>query len=288
MEKLLHWSIAQQSGDKAALDQVGEPDQKALNQLFGGPDEAALMKESLHVATNPKVDEKDKVIALENFEMLIENLDNANNIDNLGLWGQIVGLLSDNSAASQLRVLACGIVGVAVQNNPKSQEAFGKTKGLEALIEIASTTKDKQLQLKALYAISSFIRNYKPGYEEFDKLNGWKLVQFGENNNGNSIDAKYDLRVLSLVSSALSNGLTVDLEKQFKDLNLVHHLAAYLNLDSVTSVVDKSLNIISELNRDKYNYTDKEQYEVDRGIQVVEGLSDKLNIDDLNGAKQKP
>lgn len=279
MEKLLHWSIAQQAGDKDALEKIGAPDQKALNQLFGGPDETALMKESILVATNPEVSLEDKEIALDNFEMLIENLDNANNIGNLKLWGKIVDLLNDD-VPDELRVLVCGIIGTAVQNNPKSQEDFDQTKGLEVLINVTETTKSKELQLKALYAISSFIRNYRAGYDKFDKLNGWKLLDFDNK------DSKYNIRVLSIVSSALSNGLSTQLEQKFKEIKLVHYLASVLNLDANTNLVDKSLNIISELNRIKYDYTAEEKYEVDRGIQVVEGLSDKLNIDDLNGAKQ--
>ncbi|KAI5956785.1 FES1 [Candida jiufengensis] len=280
MDKLLAWSILQQSGDKEGLKKLGEPDQDALNKLFGGPDEATLMKESIQVATNPKVEEKDKVIALENFEMLIENLDNANNIGNLGLWPELVKLLNSD-VPDDLRIIVSGIIGTAVQNNPKSQEDFDKTNGgLESLIKIAESPKNQPLQLKSLYAISSYIRNYKPGFQEFEKLKGWNLIKL------DSKDQKVDLRILSLISSILSNGLDDNLEKQFKDIKLIHYLASVLNLDSNTNLVDKSLNIISELHRLKYEFSLEETYEVDRGIQVVEGLSDKLNIDDLNGAKE--
>lgn len=279
MEKLLHWSIAQQAGDKEALAKIGEPDPKLLNQLFGGPGEVALMKESIAIAHNPKVEDKDKEIALENFEMLIENMDNANNIENLGLWHPIVDLLK-SGVPDDLRVAVSGIIGTAVQNNPKSQEDFAKTNGLQELIKIAGDGQNKSLQNKALYAISSYIRNYKPGYKQFDESSGWDLVKL------DSKDSKFDLRILSLVSSILSNGLDNDIESRFKKSKLVHYLASVLNLDSNTNLVDKSLNIISELHRLRYDFSDEETFEVDRGIQVVEGLSDKINIDDLNRAKQ--
>lgn len=280
MEKLLHWSIAQQAGDKEALAKIGEPDPKLLNQLFGGPDEVALMKESIAIAHNPKVEDKDKAIALENFEMLIENMDNANNIENLGLWHPIVDLLK-NDVPDDLRVIVCGIIGTAAQNNPKSQEGFEKTNALQELVKIAKDgQQNKSLQNKALFAISSYIRNFKPGYKQFDESSGWDLIKF------DSKDSKFDLRILSLVSSILSNGLDSDLENRFRSSKLVHYLASVLNLDSNTNLVDKSLNIISELHRLKYDFTDEETYEVDRGIQVVEGLSDKINIDDLTRAKQ--
>ncbi|KAI5968581.1 FES1 [Candida margitis] len=280
MDKLLHWSIAQQAGDKEALTKIGEPDPKLLNQLFGGPDEVALMKESIAIAHNPKVEDKDKEIALENFEMLIENMDNANNIENLGLWHPLVDLLKPD-VPDDLRIIVAGIIGTAVQNNPKSQEDFEKTNGLQELAKIAGDDgQNKSLQNKALYAISSYIRNYKPGYKQFDESSGWDLVKLG------SKDSKYDLRILSLVSSILSNGLDNDVESRFKKSKLVHYLASVLNLDSNVNLVDKSLNIISELHRLRYDFSADETYEVDRGIQVVEGLSDKINIDDLNRAKQ--
>lgn len=280
MEKLLHWTIAQQSGDKAALEKIGEPDQKALNQLFGGPDETTLMKESIKVVESTDVSLEDKEIALENFEMLIENLDNANNIGNLKLWNPLIDILAKEDTPVELKVLICGIIGTAVQNNPKSQEDFNETEGLSELIELAQDDKKFELQLKALFAISSFIRNFQPGYAKFEKLQGLKLINFDNKNN------KYQLRILSLISSILSNGLDDRLKAQFKDEKLPHYLASVLNEDSNTSLVDKSLNIVSQLNQLNYEFSLEEKYEINRGIQVVEGLSEKLNIDDLNNAKQ--
>lgn len=280
MEKLLHWTIAQQAGDKAALEKIGEPDPKALNQLFGGPDEATLMRESIKVVQTPDVSQEDKEIALENFEMLIENLDNANNIGNLKLWEPLNQILADKSTNNELKVLICGIIGTAVQNNPKSQEDFHKSNGLTELIKLAQDGSNRSVQLKSLYAISSAIRDFNPGYLDFEKSDGWKLIHF------DTTDNKLQLRILSLVSSILSNGLDEKLEQEFRKEKLTHFLALVLNKDSDSSLVDKSLNIISQLNKLKYEYTLEEKYEINRGIQVVEGLSDKLNIDDLNAAKE--
>lgn len=280
MEKLLHWTIAQQAGDKDALEKIGEPDPKALNQLFGGPDEATLMRESIKVVQTPDVSQEDKEIALENFEMLIENLDNANNIGNLKLWEPLNQILADKSTNNELKVLICGIIGTAVQNNPKSQEDFHKSNGLTELIKLAQDGSNRSVQLKSLYAISSAIRDFNPGYLDFEKSDGWKLIHF------DTTDNKLQLRILSLVSSILSNGLDEKLEQEFRKEILTHFLALVLNKDSDTSLVDKSLNIISQLNKLKYEYTLEEKYEINRGIQVVEGLSDKLNIDDLNAAKE--
>ena len=60
MEKLLHWTIAQQSGDKAALEKIGEPDKRHLINYLSGPDEATLMKESIKVVESTDVSLEDK------------------------------------------------------------------------------------------------------------------------------------------------------------------------------------------------------------------------------------
>ncbi|KAK7680728.1 hsp70 nucleotide exchange factor fes1 [Cerrena zonata] len=127
MEKLLQWSIAQQTGDKESAEKIGQPDPKLLEQLFGGggPDEPALMKQSIMVVENPEATLENKQIAFDNFEMLIENLDNANNIENLKLWTSIINQLSPEVDDS-LKIYAASIIGTAVQNNPNSQEDFLK------------------------------------------------------------------------------------------------------------------------------------------------------------------
>ncbi|CAI5760597.1 unnamed protein product [Candida verbasci] len=282
MEKLLHWSIAQQAGDKEALSKIGTPDPKALNQLFGGPDEASLMKESVMVVENPEVSNEDKIIALENLEMLIENLDNANNIENLKLWLPLLNILGNDSYNDEIRTLILSIIGIAVQNNNKSQSDFNKyDQGIKLLIELGEKSQDLDLKLKALFAISSFIRDYKPGYEKFEQLNGWNLITLDIKDNS----PKLNLRVLSLIASILSNGLSPNTEAHLRKNNIGHKLAILLNDDAHPNLIDKTLNIISNLYHLKYEFTPEEKYEIDAGLETIEGLSDRLNLDDLETAK---
>lgn len=62
----------------------------------------------------------DKLVAFDNFEQLIESLDNANNMEPLGLWSPLVGLLAHREP--DMRRMAAWCVGTAVQNNEKSQD----------------------------------------------------------------------------------------------------------------------------------------------------------------------
>ena len=100
MDKLLQWSIAQQSGDQEAIEKIGKPDPKMLEQLFGGPDEPALMKQAIMVIDNEEATLENREIAFDNFEMLIENMDNANNIENIKLWQSVIDKMSAETPTS--------------------------------------------------------------------------------------------------------------------------------------------------------------------------------------------
>lgn len=285
MEKLLQWSIAQQSGDKEAIAKMGAPDPKALEQIFGmgGPDEPTLMKQAILVAENPEATLENKEIALENYEMLIENLDNANNIENMKQWPSIVKLLG--SQDTSLRVYAASIIGIAVQNNPQSQEAFLKQEGgLSKLISVASpnSNEPKELYLKALFAISSIIRNDQPAYTEFNKLQGWKIVSPLA-----ASDTKVKQRILSVLSSILSTGIT-DMEKQsnFHQIKIVDQMVSILEKDTHAGCIDKVLNIISTLHQNGFKFTNEELAGLSSGLQKVESLKDQLSEEDLENAKK--
>lgn len=91
-----------------------------LSSLFGGPSEADLMKGSMAALVDPEIPLDDKMIAFDNFEQLIESLDNANNMEPLGLWSPLAGLLDHDEP--DMRRMAAWCVGTAVQNNEKSQD----------------------------------------------------------------------------------------------------------------------------------------------------------------------
>lgn len=283
MDKLLNWSLAHQLGDKDAIAKVGDaPDPKLLNQLFGGPDEPGLMKQLMAVVSNPEATEEAKVTALENFEMLIENLDNANAIGQMGFWPVINGQM-DPAIPEERRVLAASIVGIATQNNPQSQQAFHDLEGLGSLVVMATDKLSSACQLKALFAITLYIRHFEPGYKQFADANGWQLLA-----TTNITDKKVMLRTLSLVSAILSTGL--DLTK----LDLLHKAKV---VDLLTAVlqdlteggahagcVDKALVIIGQLADNGFEFTLPEINELLRGIEAVDSRQD-ISEDDLNAAK---
>lgn len=174
MNQLLKWSI-ENSAD-ASADPTSTTDPKAerpsgrpinasaLNSLFGGPSDADLMKQSMAAILSPEITLENKFIAFDNFEQLIENLDNANNMENLGLWQPLVGLLGNDEA--QLRMYAAWCVGTAVQNNEKSQSSLLAGDAIPTLVKLSTEDSDEQVRRKAIYALSSEVRNYQPGLDK--------------------------------------------------------------------------------------------------------------------------
>lgn len=124
LNNLLKWGIDNSSNDGQAATQDTASrglDREALAQLLGGPSDADRMREAMAAIQSPEIDLDNKLIAFDNFEQLIENLDNANNMETLKLWTPLIEQL--DSSESELQRMAAWCVGTAVQNNVKSQES---------------------------------------------------------------------------------------------------------------------------------------------------------------------
>lgn len=170
LNELLKWSIENSDTTKndpsapAPTSSNSALTPEVMAALMGGPSEADLMRASMEIITSSDVSVEDKLIAFDNFEQLIESLDNANNIANLGLWTPLLGqLLSEDR---ELRKMAAWCIGTAVQNNVNTQEKLLAMGGLPALVQLA--TKDgepEDVKRKAVYALSSAVRNYQPAMD---------------------------------------------------------------------------------------------------------------------------
>lgn len=135
LNNLLKWSLANagaphpgeahsSTDTPASTNPASAPAQRlnaeALKVLMGGPSDAELMQSSMAAIRAPDVALADKMVAFDNLEQLIESIDNANNMQTLGLWTPLVGLLRSEEAG--LRRMAAWCMGTAVQNNAVAQE----------------------------------------------------------------------------------------------------------------------------------------------------------------------
>lgn len=174
LSTLLKWSVENSSAttqDPNAVPPNTSLSPDLLNSLFGGPSDADLMKASMEaiLSSDPEISLEDKLVAFDNFEQLIENLDNANNLEPLALWTPLLQCLSH--AEAEMRKMAAWCVGTAVQNNEKSQERLLAMGGIPDLVGLVKKDgEDTAVRRKACYALSSAVRNYQPGMNELLRI----------------------------------------------------------------------------------------------------------------------
>ncbi|KAI9832494.1 MAG: hypothetical protein M1819_004283 [Sarea resinae] len=170
LNQLLKWGV--ENSTTSQSDQTSAPstanrnlNPDALAALFGGPSDADLMRESMAVITSPDpaATLDNKLIAFDNFEQLLESVDNANNLEPLGLWTPLVGQLE--SPEADCRRFAAWCVGTAVQNNVKAQERLLALNAIPTLATLALTDPVETVRRKAVYALSSATRNYQPALD---------------------------------------------------------------------------------------------------------------------------
>ncbi|KAJ5701510.1 Hsp70 nucleotide exchange factor fes1 [Penicillium malachiteum] len=176
MNKLLKWSVqnSQQQNEDGSLTAPPTAEQASrnltpdmINALMGGPSDADLMKAAMEVLHDNESDLENKLIAFDNFEQLIEGIDNANNLEPMGLWTPLVQLLEHEEA--DMRRYAAWCIGTAVQNNEKAQDKLIVLNAIPKLVKVATTDSNPATRKKAVYAISSAVRNYQPSLNELIK-----------------------------------------------------------------------------------------------------------------------
>lgn len=129
---LLKWGIENSEASRNDPDAPKNPntqlDPQTLQEILTGlsaPSDAEMMKRKMTVITQPDYTLEQKVDAFEDFEMLVQGIDNANNLEPLKLWDPLIEQLEHEEA--DLRKYAAWCAGTAVENNAKAQERVSKT-----------------------------------------------------------------------------------------------------------------------------------------------------------------
>ncbi|GMM57632.1 Fes1 protein [Maudiozyma humilis] len=286
MEKLLHWSIANAQGDKEAMAKAGQPDPKLLEQLFGGggQDDPTLMVENMKLITNPEVDLENKLIAMDNFEMLIENLDNANNIENLKLWESIIKVLSYEEA--ELRSIALSIIGTAVQNNSTSQDNFlGHEGGLAKIIDLARDSEEPlDVRAKAFYALSNLVRNHPHMTKAFIELNGLDVI--APVLKDEKAQPKLKMRAIALLTAFLtSTNIDETIVGVFRRDGIIESAISQLSSDNNINIIDRVLAFLAQLISAGIKFSPEELEKLNVGYAELESIKDRLNEDDFQTVK---
>ncbi|KAK4051859.1 hsp70 nucleotide exchange factor fes1 [Microbotryomycetes sp. JL201] len=134
-----------------------------------------------------KVTREDKLKAWDDLEMLVEDIDNAKDLKNLGLWPRITKHLTSDDDDVLMR--ACWVCGTAVQqyrpilvlaqkNNPQANTAFLEHDPLPTVNSLLSSeTSSISTRNKAMYCLSSTLKHSPLAVARFDQLDGWSTLR---------------------------------------------------------------------------------------------------------------
>ncbi|GAC74892.1 armadillo/beta-catenin-like repeat-containing protein [Moesziomyces antarcticus T-34] len=183
-QELLKWGLANSTTAagpsveqiSADIESGRRPDlaDPHLYEAIMGKSEAQMMAEQLSVAVDESRSVEDRCTALDNLEMLIETIDNANNMTSMNMWPSIIGLMA--SSEPEVQTAAAWILGTAVQNNDKAQVAVLPHEAVRAVVDLFQSAHDK-VRAKAMYALSGLIKHNPAAMDQFDKLDGWKVLR---------------------------------------------------------------------------------------------------------------
>jgi len=179
MDALLRWGIenSDHSTHPPNLQERKDLDPGIIDAILGKPD-SVLMKEALEVAVDENRDEDDRVQALDDFEMLIEQIDNANNVEKMKMWEPLHGLLTSSSSPDGVKMQTLWIIGTAVQNNPSAQSSYLALSPMPTLLSFLSPdVKSPKIRSKAVYALSGLLKHNARAVRQLEDADGWDILK---------------------------------------------------------------------------------------------------------------
>ncbi|KAJ3991752.1 nucleotide exchange factor Fes1-domain-containing protein [Lentinula boryana] len=193
MQSLLRWGIENSTPQPQTQTQTQthtqtptqpqpqpQPLDPSIIDIILGKSDADRMKDALAIAVSAdKVDVEERVNALDDLEMLIEQIDNANNLEKLNMWEPLHGLLTPPTPTpdtERIRTQAIWVIGTAVQNNPAAQDAYLNLNPIPLLTSFLapptpSHPTSKETRSKVIYALSGLLKHNAPALKQLDVKN---------------------------------------------------------------------------------------------------------------------
>ncbi|KAF9646148.1 nucleotide exchange factors-like protein [Thelephora ganbajun] len=178
MDSLLRWSIEHSTPRSADAPPPTRTnlDPEIIDYILGKPD-AVLMKDGLEVALDENRDEDARIQALDDFEMLVEQIDNANDLTKLKMWDPLQSLLTSQNSSDEIKLQTLWIIGTAVQNNPSAQNSYLDLDPVPVVLSFLSpTVRSAQLRSKAVYTLSGLCKHNSRAVKQLDKSGGWEAL----------------------------------------------------------------------------------------------------------------
>uniref|UniRef100_A0A804MMJ9 Nucleotide exchange factor Fes1 domain-containing protein n=1 Tax=Zea mays TaxID=4577 RepID=A0A804MMJ9_MAIZE len=156
---------------------------KELMEKFKAPSDAELIKIAIADLNNSSLEDRQR--ALQELLILVEPIDNAN-----GLLPLIQEL---GNADEGIRTTSAWVLGKASQDNVLVQNQINGYGALDRLVKMGYSSSGPEAA-KALYTISSLIRDNEHGQELFLSENGYAMLQVEKGNHILNIKAKARLK----------------------------------------------------------------------------------------------
>ncbi|KAL9417238.1 hypothetical protein AB3S75_040253 [Citrus x aurantiifolia] len=167
---------------------------KELMEKLKTPSDAQLIQIAIDDLNNSTLSLEDSQRALQELLILVEPIDNANDLSKLGGLSVLVGQL--NHPDTDIRKISAWILGKASQNNPLVQKQVLELGALSKLMKMVKSSFVEEA-VKALYTVSSLIRNNLAGQEMFYVEAGDLMLQDILGNS--SFDIRLRRKAVSLV-----------------------------------------------------------------------------------------
>lgn len=286
---LLKWSLAHSDGTQPPRN-LSEEDRRWFMEAMQANtvDVVKRMKEITLIMRTPEdvlesqgITPADIEDMLDELQEHVESIDMANDLHSIGGLVPLLGYLKNSNPG--IRAKAADVVTTIVQNNPRSQQLVMEASGLEPLISNFALDSDVTVRTKALGAISSLIRNNKPGIAAFRLANGYAALRdaLGSEN------ARFQRKALNLIQYLLrENNADCSIVTELGFPRLMMHLAS----SDDSTVREAALGGLLELARDRTSGGSAALAGEDKLKQVlkerIEGIS-SMSADDLGAAREE-
>lgn len=115
------------------------------------------MKEHLKKLSDAATSEDDKLAELDEMEMLVENVDNANALATIQGIPPILALFNDPS--DEVKALAVWVLGTCAQNNGRFIAHLLRDEGVDAIVTLLKTSTSATVLSRVVYALSGCVRS---------------------------------------------------------------------------------------------------------------------------------
>ncbi|XP_017003515.2 uncharacterized protein [Drosophila takahashii] len=239
-------------------------------------DTSAALKAALVILNSEEASTDDQIESFDVIRSHIDDIDNAISLVKLGGTTTLLRYITSD-ADSEVRALALNTVAEVGQNNVFCQNALVEDKILPVLIKNLSDS-DQNIVRCSLYAISSLVRNFLPGYNEFKRIKGIRALIPCLKSTNLSVYVKAAFLIASLTS--VDQAIRDDFVKEEVFPILVDNLATVDDFDIKQEATLFALSSLS-LKSDLKLSTDKREEILSTLQQMISKNKQSENCEDM-------